>query len=177
MKITAQQIRRIMPHARERRIGDFVRSFNAWSDTFGIDTPMKAAHYIGQVAQETGELRYLEEMADGRQYEGRKDLGNVEKGDGRRFKGRGYLQTTGRRNYQQYADSVYCRGDLMAHPERLARQPGCQKASMFFWMENGLNALAEKDDGHGVSRRINGGDNGMAQRLYYTRKAKISLGV
>ena len=161
-----------MPNAKEENVVAFVESFNKWADTFGIDTKLRAVHYIAQVAHETAELRYTEEIASGQQYEGRKDLGNVVAGDGKRFKGRGYLQCTGRANYQAYADSGFCNGDLMAHPEWLAKQPGCQKASMFFWLKNNLNKWADNDDVKGVSRRVNGGYNGLAQRMYYWRVAK-----
>ena len=157
MKISEANIRLIMGNAKESRIKDFVSSFNRYADIFGINTPLRAAHYIAQVAHETGELQWLEELASGAQYEGRKDLGNTHKGDGRRFKGRGYLQTTGRANYQRYADSGYCNGDLMSHPEWLAKQPGCQKSAMWFWQIRGLNELADLDKAEAITRRINGG--------------------
>lgn len=166
-----------MPKARNENIAAFVKSFNAYSEVFGIDTKLRAAHYIAQVAHETCELRYQEEIASGQQYEGRRDLGNTQPGDGKRFKGRGYLQTTGRSNYQAYASSEYCNGDLMSHPEWLAQQPGCQKASMFFWLRNNLNRYADADDVRTVSRRINGGWNGLSQRMYYWRKAKRVFGI
>ena len=161
MKISEANIRLIMGNAKESRI-----------KAFGINTPLRAAHYIAQVAHETGELRWLEELASGQQYEGRKDLGNTRPGDGRRFKGRGYLQTTGRANYQRYASSKYCVGDLMRHPEWLAKQPGCQKSAMWFWQSRGLNELADLDKAEAITKRINGGTKGLAQRLYYLRKAK-----
>lgn len=175
MKITESQVRRIMPNAPNENVRGFVESFNQWADTFGITTKLRAAHYLAQVAHETGQLRWLEEIASGKQYEGRKDLGNTQPGDGVRFKGRGLLQTTGRANYQAYADSEYCVGDLMSHPEWLAKFPGAQKASMFFWKKKKLNALADKDDANSVTRRINGGYNGLAQRKYYLRVAKKVL--
>lgn len=182
MIISESQIRRIMPNAKSDRVADFVKSFNQWSDTFGIDSKLRAAHYIGQVAHETAELRYLEEIASGSAYDtGRlaARLGNTPEkdGDGQRYKGRGCLQTTGRRNYEAYANSKYCNGDLMSHPEWLAQFPGAQKASMFFWMTNNLNRLADRDDSIGVTKRINGGTNGLAQRQYYTRVAKRVFGV
>jgi len=177
MKITEQQIRRIMPQAMSERVKEFVKSFNDYAETFGINTPMRVAHYIAQVAHETGQLKWLEEIASGKQYEGRKDLGNVKPGDGMRFKGRGYLQCTGRANYQAYQDSGYCVGDLMGHPEWLAKQPGCQKASMWFWKRNNLNKYADADDCRGVTKKINGGYNGYSQRAYYTRVAKTVFGV
>ena len=177
MMITEAQVRRIMPNVTTARVADFVRSFNDWSDKFGIDTPLRAAHYLAQVAHETGELRYLEEIASGEKYEGRADLGNTQPGDGRRFKGRGCLQTTGRVNYQAYADSEWCNGDLMSHPEWLAKFPGAQKSAMYYWKKNGLNTLASRDDANAVCKRINGGYNGLAQRKYYLRVAKRVLGV
>lgn len=177
MKITEQQVRRIMPNAMSERVKEFVKSFNEYNELFGINTPLRTAHYIAQVAHETGELKWLEEIASGQQYEGRKDLGNIIPGDGRKFKGRGYIMCTGRANYQAYKDSGFCNGDLMSHPEWLAKQPGCQKASMWFWFKNNLNKWADVDDCRGVTKKINGGFNGYAQRAYYTRVAKTVFGV
>ena len=99
-----------MGNAKESRIKDFVSSFNTYAEMFGINTPLRAAHYIAQVAHETNELRWLEELASGKDYDtGRKaqQLGNTPQadGDGQRFKGRGYLQLTGRANYKAYASS------------------------------------------------------------------------
>lgn len=172
MTITEMQVKRIMPKAMGTRVKEFVESFNKYAGRFEINTPLRVAHYIAQVAHETGQLKWLEEIASGQAYEGRKDLGNTQKGDGRRFKGRGYLQTTGRANYQAYASSVFCVGDLMAHPEWLAQQPGCQKASMFFWWKNKINQEADRDDCRGVTRKVNGGYNHYAERAQFTRMAK-----
>jgi putative chitinase len=94
-----------------------------------------------------------------------------------RFKGRGYIQITGRKNYQDYASSKFCVGNLMAHPEWLTKSPGRVKASLYFWWKNGLNALADKDDILAVTKRINGGYNGLAARKVYTNKAKGALGI
>lgn len=169
------QVQMIMPRASSLRVKEFVESFNKWADRFEISTPLRAAHYIGQVAHETGQLKWLEEIASGANYEGRKDLGNTQPGDGKRFKGRGYLQTTGRANYQAYASSIFCNGDLMSHPEWLAKQPGCQKSSMFFWWKNKLNQWADADDCRGVTRHINGGYNHFVERQNFTRMAKAVL--
>lgn len=177
MTITEAQVKRIMPKAMDARVKEFVKSFNDNCDKFGISTPMRAAHYIAQVAHETGQLKWLEELASGAQYEGRKDLGNTQKGDGKRFKGRGYLQTTGRANYQAYANSGFCNGDLMAHPEWLAQQPGCQKSSMYYWYKKKINQWADKDDCRAVTKAINGGYNHYAERAQFTRMAKIVFGL
>lgn len=175
MKITKSQLLRAVPNLYKDRLDDFVSSFNTWSAVFGINTPLRVVHYLSQVFHESGALRYTEEIASGSSYEGRKDLGNTERGDGVRFKGRGFLQITGRKNYQDYAKSPYCNGDLMSHPEWLSKSPGNQKASMYFWMKNGLNALADKDDVRAVTKRINGGYNGLSNREYYYRRFKREI--
>ena len=174
--ITEKQVKFIMPRAMDSRVAEFVKSFNDYAEQFGITTPLRAAHYIAQVAHETGQLKWLEEIASGAQYEGRKDLGNTQKGDGKRFKGRGYLQTTGRANYQAYQNSGFCNGDLMSHPEWLAKQPGCQKASMYYWWKRKINAAADRDDCRAVTKLINGGYNHYAERAQFTRMAKSALG-
>lgn len=110
-------------------------------------------------------------------YANRMGNGDEASGDGWRFHGRGFLGTTGRDNYQKYADSEFCLGDLMAHPEWLAKQPGCQKSAMFFWYSNNLNRFADRDDIRGLSKAVNGGTLGLSNRMYLYRQAKKVLGI
>ena len=205
MKITAQTIRGIMGNAPEDRIAELVSVFNEWADRFEINTKLRAAHWIAQISHESNELRCMEEnlnySADGlmrtfpkyftretaaayarnpqkianRVYANRMGNGNEASGDGWRYRGRGVIQLTGKSNYQSYASSEFCVGDLMKHPEWLAKSPGCFKSAMYYWWKNGLNELADKDDPIAVTKRINGGENGLAQRMYFTRKAKKAL--
>ena len=177
MKITQAQLLRAVPTLNKARMADFVDSFNKYSDTFCITTPLRAVHSLAQVFHESFKLYYTEEIASGANYEGRKDLGNIHKGDGVRFKGRGFLQITGRANYKAYAESGYCVGDLMRHPEWLAQSPGNQKASMWFWKTHGLNALADHDDILAITKKVNGGTNGLSQRKYYYRRFKLVFGI
>lgn len=177
MKITQAQLLRAVPTLNKARMADFVDSFNKYSDTFGITTTLRAVHYLAQVFHESFKLYYTEEIASGANYEGRKDLGNIYKGDGVRFKGRGFLQITGRANYKAYAESGYCVGDLMRHPEWLAQSPGNQKASMWFWKTHGLNELADHDDILAITKKVNGGTNGLSQRKYYYRRFKLIFGL
>ena len=172
MRIERSLLLRAVPTLYLNRLDEFVDSFNSYAPTFGINTPLRVVHYLAQVFHESESLRYVEEIASGRQYEGRRDLGNVKPGDGVRFKGRGFIQLTGRANYQAYANSGYCRGDLMSHPEWLCNSPGNQKASMWFWATNNMNALADLDDIEAITRRINGGLNRLASRKYYYRRFK-----
>jgi putative chitinase len=102
----------------------------------GISTPLRMAHFLAQLAHESGELRYAEEIASGDAYEGRADLGNSEPGDGRRFKGRGLIQLTGRFNYEAYGKTrgkdytVSNKTDLLANDPFIAVDVSC-----WYWLE------------------------------------------
>lgn len=175
MNITASEMRRICPSYPPERIDDDVRVFNTWAHTFGITNPLRVVHFIAQVAHESGGFRYVEELASGEQYEGRKDLGNTSPGDGKKYKGRGYIQITGKANYIAYRDSKFCVGDVVEHPEWLCNAPGRMKSAMWYWWRSGCNRLADKDDIRTITKRINGGLNGLSDRQYYYRKAKRIL--
>jgi putative chitinase len=185
MQITKPILLRAVPTTYIPRVDEFVASFNQWNIPFGIDSPKRIAHYLAQVFHESGVLRYVEEIASGEKYEGRKDLGNTQKGDGKRFKGRGFIQLTGRANYKAFNDYDLCTEDVIAHPEKVAAFPLNQIASMWFWQTHGLNELADKDDGgmigeqicRQITKIINGGQNGIANRLYLYRRFKKELGL
>lgn len=112
-----------------------------------------------------------------RVYGGRMGNGPEASGDGWRFRGRGLIGTTGRSNYQEYADSEFCKGDLMNNPELLAKAPGNVKSALFFWWKNNCNKWADADDCDGLSRRINGGTNGLANRKFLLRRFRNEFGV
>lgn len=174
MKITAEQIGAIMPTAR-KRCEPYVTVINKWSEHFGITTPLRMAHFLAQIAHESVEMKYTKEIASGKAYEGRKDLGNTQKGDGVRYKGRGLIQITGRANYKRYAD--YCGYDVVAKPELLERLPGAVKSAMWYWQMRGLNELADNDEFVKITKRINGGTNGIDNRRKYLTRAKTVLNI
>lgn len=145
-----------------------------YAQEFDINTPLRWAHYLAQIAHESAELRYSEEIASGKAYEGRKDLGNVIKGDGVRFKGRGLIQLTGRTNYTTY--KAFCGFDVVKQPELLCKPVGAVRSSMWFWKKKGLNELADKDDFMTITKRINGNKpNGVESRKEYLARAKRVL--
>jgi putative chitinase len=189
MKLTVQQLKRAVPQTNSVRAAEFVEVFNEWSEKFGISTPIRTVHFLAQVFLESGCLRYTEEIASGAAYDTgakAKALGNTPEkdGDGQRYKGRGFLQLTGRRNYQAYQDSGFCVGDLMSHPEWLAKSPGHTKSAMWFWWKNGLNALADTDNGvnsndvcKAITRKVNGAYSHLADRQYYMRRFRREFGL
>ena len=175
MNITATQLLAIMPNAK-KRYDKFLPYINRYADKFEINTLMRMAHFLAQIAQESGELRYTQEIASGRAYEGRKDLGNTHKGDGVRFKGRGLMQITGRMNYR--ACGKYCGFDLENNPQML-EQPlwAVESAMWFFSVYKNLNSLADADDIENITKKINGGLNGFDERKLYLRRAKKALNI
>ncbi|WP_416054720.1 glycoside hydrolase family 19 protein [Janthinobacterium svalbardensis] len=151
-----------MPLARARADA-FLAPLNAAMLEFGITTPARQASFLSQVGHESGQLRYVRELASGQAYEGRADLGNTQRGDGVRFRGRGLIQVTGRTNYAACGKALGL--DLLAKPELLEQTVNACRSAGWFWQAKGLNALADAGDQVKVTRRINGGTNGLAERL------------
>lgn len=149
-----------------------------YAQEFGINTPLRWAHYLAQIAHESAELRYSEEIASGKAYDTGKlaiKLGNTPEadGDGQKFKGRGLIQITGRANYEAY--KKYCGFDVVKQPELLAKPVGAIRSSMWFWKSKGLNELADRDEFTAITKRVNGGTNGIEDRRKYLARAKKVL--
>ncbi len=121
----------------------------------GINTPARIAEFLAQACLETDYFRVLEEYASGAAYEGRKSLGNVVAGDGRRFKGRGIFQCTGRANYTEYGRRLGL--DLVKEPTLAARPDISVRIAVMYWNDKGLNVYADKGDTRAISRAINRG--------------------
>jgi putative chitinase len=173
---TQDKLRIVLPLAVESRVKLYFEPLKAGMVRYGITTPLQMAHFIAQVGHESGSLLYSEEIASGAAYEGRRNLGNTKPGDGVRFKGRGLIQLTGRSNYTAY--SKYTGIDYVSNPEIVANDPMVSvDASCWFWVDRKLPALAEADDVKAVTRTINGGYNGLDERIANLRRAKAVLGL
>lgn len=172
--LTLEILRFVTPQA--RALADkFWPSLDATCDEFEISTPERVAAFIAQVAHESGELHYVRELADGLAYEGRRDLGNVNPGDGPRYKGRGLIQITGRQNYARCGAALIL--PLVDEPELLEQPVNASRSAGWFWKTNGLNTLADAGDFLAITKRINGGTNGLAQRVEYWQRAQSALGI
>jgi len=132
---------------------------------FGITNNLRLAHFLSQCAHESGNFKWVVEFASGKAYEGRKDLGNTETGDGVRFKGRGYIQLTGRSNYSKF--SKFCGEDCVSNPDLVSNKYPMMSAAYFF---NSIKLWETCDKGSSdevvklVTKRVNGGYNGLEER-------------
>jgi putative chitinase len=173
---TKEKLCVVLPRAARSRIDLFFEPLKATMIKYGITTPLQMAHFIAQVGHESGSLLYDEEIASGAAYEGRRDLGNTQPGDGKRYKGRGLIQLTGRANYVAFSKATGV--DYVQHPEIVGDDPMISaEAAGWFWVDRGLPALAEKDDVRAVTKRINGGFNGLDDRMQNLFRAKAVLGL
>ncbi|HVN83829.1 MAG TPA: glycoside hydrolase family 19 protein [Candidatus Binatia bacterium] len=175
-ELSELKLRGIMPAARAASVGRYFPPLSSGMSARDINTPLRQAHFLSQIGHESGALVFTEELASGDAYEGRTDLGNTQPGDGPRFKGRGLIQLTGRANYTRYGQAKgrnFVDGDnpkLLATDAELAVDVAC-----WFWQIHGLNALADGDDIEAVTRRINGGLNGLEDRQRYLDRAKFFM--
>ena len=175
MSITPQQLLQILPNAGPVA-GVFVPVLNAAMGHYQIVGAKRVAAFIAQIGHESGQLKYVKEVwgptAAQAKYEGRKDLGNTVAGDGSKYRGRGLIQITGRANYMACGEALGL--DLIKQPELLEKpQHACMSAA-WFWATKGLSTLADAGQFDKITQRINGGQNGAADRqALYARALKV----
>lgn len=181
--ITLEQLKKIVPYA-GAKAGVFLVPLNDAMDEFGIDTPARQAAFIAQVAHESGSFRYVSEIASGMAYNGRKDLGNTKpeaisiaaqhgSTPGPWWKGHGLIQVTGYDNHLACGTALSL--DLLHQPSLLEQPVQACRSAAWFWKTHGLNELADAGDFERITRRINGGLNGQAERLAFWSEAKEVL--
>lgn len=144
---------------------------------YGIDSRYRQAAFVAQVGHESGSFVYVREIwgptAAQAGYEGRADLGNVVAGDGYFFRGRGLIQVTGRANYAACGEALGL--PLLAHPELLEEPENAARSAGWFWSTHGLNGLADQQLFSAITKRINGGQNGAADRVERYHRALEAL--
>lgn len=162
-----------------------IDALTIYGERFGLLQPHRLVQYLAQLMHESGGFRYDREVwgptAAQKRYEGRKDLGNTQKGDGSKYRGRGPIQVTGRNNYREFskwAKSIDPGApNFEAAPDKINTDPWEGLSPIWYWSTRNLNRYADRGDIENVTRRINGGLNGYADRLrYYDRLALSVLG-
>lgn len=175
--ITRQHFDSIFHYARLRDRDTYFLPINKALAEFEINNLRRMAAFLAQLSHESGNLRYAEEIASGSAYEGRRDLGNIYPGDGVRYKGRGLIQLTGRANYRTYGAKLGL--DLIEDPTQAAQPLHAARIAGLYWQVNGLNRIADQNTEGAfrqITKRINGGYNGLEDRLKRWHKAKEVLG-
>jgi predicted chitinase len=184
--LTSQQLQSIMPRLSAAKNSELLPFLTAAMTEFAIEAPARAAAFLAQLAHESGQFRFMEEIwgpTDAqRRYEPvtnlSQNLGNTQAGDGKRFKGRGPIQLTGRANYKRFGDLLNV--DLVADPPRAATPEVAFRVAGLYWSKRGLNELADTATDQSfteITRRINGGTNGLADRQAFYAVARQVLGV
>lgn len=172
----------LLGYAAQRQLGPMGQSLGAgMAASFpakGISSDLNVAHWIAQMTHETEEFRYLTELGGSdyfKQYEFDKGLGNTHPGDGFAYRGRGLIQITGRWNYRHFGEEV---GEPLETNPGLAAQPSVAvKIACQFWSERGIIPLADDDDIERVTRKVNGGLNGLSDREAILLRVKTAMGI
>jgi putative chitinase len=173
-QVTANVLIAICPNLSPARAAEIARYLNPAMAEAGIKTNLAKAAFLAQLAQESAGFTAMEEFASGADYEGRADLGNTQPGDGVRFKGRGFIQITGRANYGSAGRALGL--DLIGNPALAATTENAARIAAWYWQTRNINAPADAGDFVRVTRLINGGTNGLAQRQAYYGKAQAAIG-
>lgn len=174
--ITVTDLKSICPLTKSETLAKYVEPLNDAMAEYDINNPEREAMFLAQVAHESGGFHYVRELATGGAYEGRVDLGNTQPGDGIRYKGRGLIQITGRANYKSCGDAL---GENLIDMPELLEQPelACRSAA-WFWSTKKLNEIADQDTLEAfikITKRVNGGTNGLADRQAYLVRAQAVL--
>jgi putative chitinase len=181
--VTAAQVLDIIGSTKLKdRVIALTPGINATFEKFDIDTPLRMAHFFGQVLHESGGFRWLKEIWGPSDAQARYEppsrlaarLGNTQAGDGKRFMGRGVIQLTGRSNYAQFSKAMGV--DFISQPELVESPQYAVMVGGWYWSTRKLNVPADQDDLLKVTRLVNGGTNGLEDRRKYLLRAKKVLG-
>jgi putative chitinase len=170
--MTNEQLRQIATYATLVNINTYAPLLNRYMHNYNICGKLREAAFLATVIHESGSFRYTKEIASGKAYEWRKDLGNVQAGDGVRFKGRGLIQLTGRTNYEKASKALGI--DFVSNPQLLEQPRYATQVSCWWWADKGLNEIADTGDFRRITRVVNGGYTGLADRnKWYNLALKI----
>lgn len=183
MILTEEQLHACIPLVSDRKVAKYLGHLNDTMEKFYINTPKRITAFLAQLAHESGNLNYVEEIASGGAYEFRKDLGNLEfeaiqiahaagTTTGKFYKGRGLIQITGYYNYLDCGKGL--QEDLIHFPQKLTDPKLACLSAGWFWHSRNLNALADAENFKRITKIINGGYTKQNERLaYYTNNKQV----
>lgn len=178
MAITIQQLQQLFPSA-GRQAGVFVPALNAAMGKYAIITRLRIAAFLAQVGHESGQLQFVRELGNNA-YLAKYDTGRLAQrlgntpeadGDGQKYRGRGLIQVTGRTNYEACSEALFGDARLLATPELLEHPVYASMSAGWYWYREGLNSLADKGEFLAITKRINGGTNGLEDREALYKRA------
>lgn len=194
--ITADILKALAPGSKRsnyKNLTGLALWMNHWFPEFEIDTKSEICHILAQLAHESDSFNAMEEYASGQAYEGRKDLGNIKPGDGIKFKGHGPIQITGRKNHQLMGVKAGAPMKFIDNPKLLTTPEWGIWSACVFWTDRGLLDISNMPDSARVpckikdnegytvvmvapivyiTRRVNGGVNGLPERIEFYERAK-----
>ena len=181
MAITSAQLKSIISPVKydDTRIQSITDALNQTFQRYGIDTNIRMCHFLAQVLHESGAFRYSVEIWGNtpaqRAYDTRADLGNTPEpdGDGYKYRGRGWIQLTGKANYRLMG--IEFGQDFVTNPDLVAKEPYDSLSAGWFWNRRNLNQYADQDDINTITKKINGGFNGLNDRVMWHSKARLIL--
>lgn len=172
--ITPELLRTVAGAPVSKSVTDgLVQYLPEYLEKYDLNTQLELAHFLAQAAHESAYFRTLSEYASGAAYEGRRDLGNVYPGDGRRYKGRGIFQLTGRANYAAMGKKLGV--DLVNNPGLAATPEISVQTALEYWKSRNLSKWAKEDNIEQITKLINGGYNGLKERRIHLQKAKRAI--
>jgi putative chitinase len=177
-QVTEEQLFRAVKELDQKKVAELLPGLNKALAWLGVETAREVAHFIGQCAHESGGFRWNKEIwgptPAQRRYEGRKDLGNIKPGWGRKYMGRDWIQLTGADNYRRFSEDTGL--DAFTDPELLCKVENAWLGSAWWWKQNQMNKVALGTI-YQVSKKVNGGTNGLDDRITRTEKACVALGI
>jgi putative chitinase len=171
--LSLNQLKEILGPSPRKNPAILLPEINKTLTKYKINTPLRIAHFLAQVLHESGRFGWFTELATGKAYEGRADLGNTQPGDGTKYKGRGAIQITGRSNYTLLSSDL--NAGFVDNPELLTTTEYAILSAGWFWNKRKLNRFADIDDIRAITKKVNGGYNGLQERVAYYNKAKKVL--
>lgn len=187
--MNAQQLKQIVPAITAANLAIYPQLLQEILPAGNIITIPRICAFVAQVAHESCSFYYTKEIASGKAYEGRADLGNIHPGDGVKFKGRGLIQVTGRINYNACSLALFGDDRLLHKPQLLEQPRHAVQSACWFWKSHKLNSICDLPDTWLITKRkkdgtpvtytkfqwltinINGGLNGYIERLAFFKRA------